>query len=506
MSQPPTYNRFQNFANWAAANPGDIYIGSDFDGEFNRIKATLDATLTNLALIQRDDGALASGSVGRDQLDASVAAGVNTPTSWTTGVAYTVRDSVVVGTAWYWAKVAHTSGSVFATDLAAGKWEQIFDFSSLPTSVPSDGSVTTAKLANLAVTAGKIANNTITASQIANATITATQIANATITATQLANNAVGTSQIAALAVTTAKIAASAVTSTELASSAVTTAKITDANVTAAKESDDDYSDIASAATCAIGGVASRHVRITGTTGITSFGTIAAGRRRRCKMAGALTITHNGTSLVCPGSANITTAAGDTFDAISRGSGNWEIQNYQKADGSALVTAPTATLPVGMISPYGGSSAPSGWALCDGSAQLRSGGSYDALFAVIGTTYGAGNGSTTFNLPDLRGRIPAGKDDMGGSAASRLTSTGLGVSGATLGNAGGAETHTLTTGEMPTHSHNITITQIGAAGTSRPPALVNASATNTYATETAGSGTAHKNVQPSLIVNYIIKL
>jgi hypothetical protein len=96
--------------------------------------------------------------------------------------------------------------------------------------------------------------------------------------------------------------------------------------------------DIASAATCAIGAAASENVNITGTTTITSFGTIAAGVKRTIVFAGILTLTHNGTSLILPGGANITTAAGDSCEAISLGSGNWKVISYQKASGAAVVS------------------------------------------------------------------------------------------------------------------------------------------------------------------------
>lgn len=66
-------------------------------------------------------------------------------------------------------------------------------------------------------------------------------------------------------------------------------------------------------------------------------------------------------------------------------------------------------VPTGAIMSYAGTAAPAGWAMCDGSAVARTGGTYDALFAVISTTYGSGNGTTTFNLPDLKGRVPVGK-------------------------------------------------------------------------------------------------
>jgi hypothetical protein len=99
--------------------------------------------------------------------------------------------------------------------------------------------------------------------------------------------------------------------------------------------------DIASAATTDIGASASPNVRITGTTSITSFGTVAAGTRRFLAFAAALTLTHNATSLILPGAANITTAAGDTAVARSLGSGNWVIESFTRAAG--LPISATAT-------------------------------------------------------------------------------------------------------------------------------------------------------------------
>src|SRR5437899_2344559 len=98
------------------------------------------------------------------------------------------------------------------------------------------------------------------------------------------------------------------------------------------------------------------------------------------------------------------------------------------------------TVPTGLVLPFAGSAAPTGWALCDGSAISRT--TFSRAFAALGTTYGVGDGSTTFNLPDLRGRAVFGKDDMGGSAANRITNGGSGITGTTLGAAGGTETHT----------------------------------------------------------------
>ncbi len=91
--------------------------------------------------------------------------------------------------------------------------------------------------------------------------------------------------------------------------------------------------DIASAATTEIGATASQNIRITGTTTITGFGTAANGVTRKLRFAAELTLTHNATSLILPGGANITTAAGDTATAVSRGNGNWIMADFMPASG-----------------------------------------------------------------------------------------------------------------------------------------------------------------------------
>lgn len=107
---------------------------------------------------------------------------------------------------------------------------------------------------------------------------------------------------------------------------------------------------VASATTTDIGAASSDKVSITGTTTITGFGTATAGIKRSGRFTGALTLTHNATSLILPGGANITTVAGDRFEAVSLGSGNWVVYNYVKAtwtgSGSAVfATSPTLTTP-----------------------------------------------------------------------------------------------------------------------------------------------------------------
>lgn len=152
---------------------------------------------------------------------------------------------------------------------------------------------------------------------------------------------------------------------------------------------------------------------------------------------------------------------------------------------------------LGEIKLWPTNTAPAGWLLCYGQAISRS--TYAALFNIIGTTFGTGDGSTTFNLPDMRGRFPLGQDDMGGSSANRVTAT----EADNLGQGSGAETHTLTVSEMPSHHH---ITSGGLAFASGAAAYSDAPTGSTLirdTTDTGGDG-AHNNMPPYLTVNYVI--
>lgn len=228
------------------------------------------------------------------------------------------------------------------------------------------------------------------------------------------------------------------------------------------------------------------------------------------------------------------------------------------------LSSAVATVPAGTLLPYAGSSSPDAelWLLCDGSEVSRS--TYSKLFGVLGTTYGGGNGTTTFNIPDMRGRVAMGADNMGTTrgAAGRVTSNSARGQGA------GEQTHTLSNTEMPTHKHTLSdpghahgVSDPGHAhGVSDPshshttpftdalnsggegPGYANVqeyagpspvpiwsgtvpinasttgigidgattgvgvnSATTGISMENTGSGGAHNNLQPYLTHNYIIK-
>jgi microcystin-dependent protein len=178
--------------------------------------------------------------------------------------------------------------------------------------------------------------------------------------------------------------------------------------------------------------------------------------------------------------------------------------------------------PIGEITMWATSTAPTGWLIADGSAVSRS--TYSALFGVLSTTYGAGDGSTTFNLPNLKGRVPTGRD----SASADFTN---------MGSTGGATTSALGVSNLPAHTHTTTVDANGLDvlynagsyttgyitgrdadnngiidGTTNTFGIAVGSATDhahTASTGAGGNGTAtgnaFSNLAPYIALNFIIR-
>jgi microcystin-dependent protein len=197
----------------------------------------------------------------------------------------------------------------------------------------------------------------------------------------------------------------------------------------------------------------------------------------------------------------------------------------QITQGSSIASASSPLVPSGVIWQYGGSSAPTGFLLCNGGAISRT--TYGDLFTAIGTTFGAGDGTTTFNLPNFNGRVAVGAGAYADPVSGSVTRT--------MGSSAGAEKHLLTTSEMPSHNHgggnhqhfsisnpqsNDAVSSTNylsrtadyganyfsyiASGGATPATQGLTSASGTIISSNGG-GTNHNNMQPYLVTNYIIK-
>lgn len=178
--------------------------------------------------------------------------------------------------------------------------------------------------------------------------------------------------------------------------------------------------------------------------------------------------------------------------------------NVLTSNGSAWVSSAPNYVPTGGMLMWGTASAPTGYLLCNGATVSRS--TYSALFAVIGTAYGAGDGSTTFTLPDFRDRFPVGAgtsysaNSQGGSKDAIVVS----------------HTHTGTTSTIGDHTHGVPANYIGAGigsnggyvsagGDTSAPTTAAGSHNHTFTTDSTGSSGTNANLPPYLGVYFIIK-
>ena len=178
-------------------------------------------------------------------------------------------------------------------------------------------------------------------------------------------------------------------------------------------------------------------------------------------------------------------------------------------------------LPIGAYTPYSGTASPSSnFVLPFGQALSRT--TYATLFSRTGTVFGVGDGSTTFNVIDLRGRTTYGLDNMGGSGAGRITGAAFG-SGTTLGAASGVENQALSIGQLPTVTPAGLITvsngsnqfQVnssagfagGSAGTGAASGFSQIlNITATFAGTPFGSGQSHNNMPPGIMTNWLLRV
>ena len=245
----------------------------------------------------------------------------------------------------------------------------------------------------------------------------------------------------------------------------------------------------------------------------TSAVTATAGQVTVCNPSSTFAVTlpvspPNGT--IC---AVYVLAAATSYVTVAAGSGNtldYAVGSLYAGQSAYLVynstttswVSPTqnnqGTHPSGTLLDFAGATVPAGFLACDGSAVSRS--TYAGLFAAIGTNWGSGDGTTTFNVPDLRGRATIG------------VGTGTGLTPRTLAGTTGTETVTLTSEQsgLPSHTHTVATTFPGTVTTAYTTGTNNYTQTGNAAVTTSAAGptdatTAHNNMQPSAVVTKIIK-
>ena len=183
MAQPTPYTRQYNFSNYQAFSPTAPLPAQEVDAEFNALAVTAAETLANLALIQRDDGALADGIVTVDSLDPELSIGFTFRGGWALTTAYVVGDGVAYAGKFYRANVAHTSTALRRPDLSPADWTLLVDLSTAVALSP--GAVGTSTLADGAVTSAKILDGTIVDADLsAGAGIALTKLGSFTQTGT----------------------------------------------------------------------------------------------------------------------------------------------------------------------------------------------------------------------------------------------------------------------------------------------------------------------------------
>lgn len=427
MAYPTAYELSYDFTAFQSGSPTTPLPADKIEIEYNNIATTTDELITAVTAITNSDGSVKNASIGNAQLKSELTIGVNAATTWLTATAYVVHDTVYQGNNVYRCLVAHTSGT-FATDLAAGKWSLVLDFNTY----------------------------------------------------------------LAAASSSASSASASASTATTQATTATTQAGIATAQAVIAttKASEADASAVAAAASAAsLGAVLSLteqgSTQSTPATGISKFYLKTDSNAYVLDDAGTEKVLLKNSAYVANRRGNlfVQNANDDGLEALSQGT-----------SGQVLVSAGADALPiwrsvdVGRVSFFASATLEDDHIAADGAAVSRT--TYDILFAKIGTQFGVGDGSTTFNVPDGEGKVIVGRDTS--DAVFDTLGELVGSKDAVL------VSHTHTT------SLETDVVSFSSTGSVLMPAGSGGTPTN-ISTSSAGESGTNKNIQPSIVLSAQIK-
>ena len=493
-----SYTRYRRYAQFQSENPDTVLNGTDLDVDYDRIKVVCDAIVAALADVRRDDGGVKNTRIGVDQLKTEVLTlldGVTPRGAWVTATSYAVCDLVRESEVLYFALSAHTSGT-FATDLAAGKWMSI----SSSASASSVGNVPAGSIA--ATNVQSALNELDTEKQPVDATLTA--LAAVTVAANKLiyatGADTFATTDITAAARTLLACVDEAAMRTAL--GAVSKAGDT---MTGALELSGPPTDPLHAATKAYVDSTASGAAATIAPGVVvpysgfflPSGYLWANgmAHARSSYSGLYAATNKtGVATMTIAAPGVVTWTGHTLRE------SWPVKfTTTGALPSGLTAGTTYYLKSVTTDTFRLAATPGG-------SDITTYGSQSGVHTAIFSPHGDGNGSTTFNVIDMRGRTAFGLDDMFTTAASRITAAGSSINGKTPGATGGAESTTIGTGNLPASDY---VTGAGASLDSGT-AILDSSPGGSWAptisvTKFTGGGAALTNMPPGAMVPWIVK-
>ncbi|QIG74372.1 hypothetical protein EVC08_060 [Rhizobium phage RHph_N65] len=299
MSDPTIYVPSYSFSGYQATNPAKPLPAPQVDNELANISLSLTETVNALEDIRRSDGQLQNGIVTVDSFSPGLTLGFTLKGGWTLGAHYILGDGVFYLGKCYRCQVVNDATNANRPDVDSVTWVLLYSVTDLTGAM----SIATYDPTGIGANVFARANHTGTQAQSTIVNLVSDLAAKADAAATASA-------------------------------------------IAAKLDTLQPFATIASAATTDLSTVTSQNVTVTGNTTITGFGTAPAGTLRRLVFSGALTLTHNATTLILPQGANVVTAAGDSLQIVSLGSGNWRVTSYQRVAGS-LLTSGTAAAAAG---------------------------------------------------------------------------------------------------------------------------------------------------------------